>query len=142
MKNTYFKKVTALVLAMLMLCSIASCGKKKADETTESTTESTAPVIETTAATTTTLMQFTGPLPSSDVEVTWTETEIDQTIRYAAVTAGEFLRVRKGPGTEYSIVGTLTRNQQVVVVAVTSSNWYKTADGFYISGDFLTSTPS
>ena len=142
MKNFGYKKVLAVTLAALMVCSIASCGKKKAVETTESTTESTAPSIETTAATTTTLMQYTGPLPSSDVEVTWTETTIDQTVRYALVSEGEFLRVRKGPGTEYNIVGTLTRNQQVVVVAVTSNNWYKTTDGFYVSGDFLTSTPS
>ncbi len=142
MKNFGYKKVLAVTLAALMVCSITSCGKKKAVETTESTTESTAPSIETTAATTTTLMQYTGPLPSSDVEVTWTETTIDQTVRYALVSEGEFLRVRKGPGTEYNIVGTLTRNQQVVVVAVTSNNWYKTTDGFYVSGDFLTSTPS
>ncbi len=141
MKNIDFKKIVALSLACLMLASVAGC-KKKAEETTESTTETTAPTIETTAATTTTLVQFSGPLPSNDLEITWTETEMEQTIRYAAVSAGEFLRVRKGPGSEYNIVGTLTRNQSVVVVAVTSSGWYKTADGFYVSGDYLTATPS
>ncbi|MBP5180633.1 MAG: SH3 domain-containing protein [Clostridiales bacterium] len=60
---------------------------------------------------------------------------------YAAVSEGEFLRVRKGPSTEYDIVGTLTRNQQVQVVAVTDSSWYKTIDGFYISSSFLAQDP-
>ena len=128
-----------------MLLGFVACKKseKVSDESEQDESEITTTIPEvTTEATSTSLSAFSGPLPSSDIAVTWTETQIDQTVRYAAVTAGEFLRVRKGPGTEYDIVGTLTRNQQVQIVAVTDSSWYKTSDGFYISSTYLTQQPS
>lgn len=145
MKRSGLKKIVSIVCASAILVSFAACKNKDknddAEESEESETSQTVPEVTTTEATTS-LTMFSGPLPASDIAVTWTETEIDQTVRYASITAGEFLRVRKGPGTEYDIVGSLTRNQEVVVVAVTSDGWYKTLDGFYVSGSYLTESPS
>ncbi len=145
MKKSLILKTVSVVCISAMLLGFAACKKseKVSDETEQDESEITTTIPEvTTEATSTSLSAFSGPLPSSDIAVTWTETQIDQTVRYAAVTAGEFLRVRKGPGTEYDIVGTMTRNQEVVVIAVTSDGWYKTLDGFYVSGSYLTETPS
>ncbi len=145
MKRSGLKKIVSIVCASAILVSFAACknkdNKDDAEESEESEISQTVPEVTTTEATTS-LTMFSGPLPASDIAVTWTETEIDQTVRYASITAGEFLRVRKGPGTEYDIVGSLTRNQEVVVIAVTSDGWYKTLDGFYVSGSYLTESPS
>jgi len=144
-KRSGLKKIVSIVCASAILVSFAACKNKDknddAEESEESEISQTVPEVTTTEATTS-LTMFSGPLPASDIAVTWTETEIDQTVRYASITAGEFLRVRKGPGTEYDIVGSLTRNQEVVVIAVTSDGWYKTLDGFYVSGSYLTESPS
>lgn len=145
MKRSGLKKIVSIVCASAILVSFAACKNKDKEDDEEEAEESeisqTVPEVTTTEATTS-LTMFSGPMPASDIAVTWTETEIDQTVRYASITAGEFLRVRKGPGTEYDIVGSLTRNQEVVVIAVTSDGWYKTLDGFYVSGSYLTETPS
>ena len=145
MKRSSLKKIVSVVCASAVLVSFAACKNKDKeddeDEAEESQISQTVPEVTTTEATTS-LTMFSGPLPASDIAVTWTETEIDQTVRYASITSGEFLRVRKGPGTEYDIVGSLTRNQEVVVTAVTSDGWYKTLDGFYVSGSYLTEAPS
>jgi len=144
-KRSGLKKIVSIVCASAILVSFAACKNKDKEDDEEEAEESeisqTVPEVTTTEATTS-LTMFSGPMPASDIAVTWTETEIDQTVRYASITAGEFLRVRKGPGTEYDIVGSLTRNQEVVVIAVTSDGWYKTLDGFYVSGSYLTETPS
>lgn len=143
MKYSKTKKILCVVLASVMILSIAGCKKKsKAKETEESDITPTPIPVATTTTAAPTLPIYSGPLNSGDIEVTWTETEMDATVKYAVVTAGEFLNVRKGPNTDYEAVGTLTRNQQVVVVAYTSDGWYKTQDGFYVSGNFLADTPS
>ena len=138
------KRIISAVCALTVIMAFAAC--KKGDDTTETSFAELTPTpipVETTTTPTTTIPVYSGPLPSSDIAVTWAETELDTpVIMYAAVSEGEFLRVRKGPSTEYDIVGTLTRNQQVQIVAVTDSSWYKTADGFYISSTYLTQTPS
>lgn len=134
------KTAVAAVLSFILLVGIVSCGEKtKETSDTSDTSESESAVI---TEMTTTLTDYSGPLPSNDVAVSWQETEIDETVRYAYVSDGNFLRVRSGPGTDYDIVATLTSDMQVVVVAVTSNGWYKLSDGFYVSGDFLTETPS
>lgn len=129
---------TALIAGMLF--GVAGCGGD--DSKKESETEDTTTVATTTTEATTTLTDFSGPLPSNTVEISWQETTIEQTVRYAYVSTGNYLRVRSGPGQDYDIVGTMTSDQQVIVIAVTSTGWYKTIDGFYISGDFLTETPN
>lgn len=138
------KKIICVMMAALMLCSFAACKKKaEAEETEEADVTPTPIPVETTEVPATSLTVYEGPLPANSIEVTWTETELSEpTVMYAAVTQGEFLRVRQGPDTEYNIVGTLTRNQVVTVVAQTTTGWYKTSDGFYVSGNYLTSTPS
>ena len=145
MKRSSLKKIVSVVCASAILVSFAACKNKDKeedeDEAEESQISQSIPEVTTTVPTTS-LTMYSGPLPASDIAVTWTETEIDQTVRYASITSGEFLRVRKGPGTEYDIVGSLTRNQEVVVTAVTSDGWYKTLDGFYVSGSYLTEAPS
>jgi len=142
--KTRMKKIVSVCCIVSVMGAFAACGKSDEEIEASLLAEMTpTPIpVETTTTPTTTLTVYSGPLPSSDIAVTWSETTLDsQAIMYAAVSEGEFLRVRKGPSTEYDIVGTLTRNQQVAVVAVTDSSWYKTVDGFYISSTYLSSTP-
>ena len=144
MINTKIKKIVCIVCALSAMTALAAC--KDEAEVTETTFAEMTPTpipVETTTTPTTTLAVYSGPLPSSDIAVTWQETTLDTpVIMYAAVSEGEFLRVRKGPSTEYDIVGTLTRNQQVQISAVTDSEWYKTVDGFYISSTYLAQNPA
>ena len=138
------KRIISVACLIAAVGAFAAC--KKEDTTPETSFADITPTpipVETTTTPTTTIPVYSGPLPSSDIAVTWGETVLDSpVIMYAAVSEGEFLRVRKGPSTEYDIVGTLTRNQQVQIVAVTDSSWYKTSDGFYISATYLTQAPS
>ena len=54
--------------------------------------------------------------------------------------AGE-VNVRKGPGTSYSVIRKLSRNDSVNVVAKTSNGWYKLDDGGYVRADLLSAEP-
>lgn len=140
--KTSVKKMISVACAISIMGAFAACKKNEEAEATLVEITPTPVPVETTTTPTTTITMYSGPLPSSDLAVTWGETTLDTpAIMYAAVSEGEFLRVRKGPSTEYDIVGTLTRNQQVQIVAVTDSSWYKTVDGFYISSTYLVSTP-
>ena len=130
---------TALVSALMVgaLCiGVVGCKKEEPTETTTETTEQT--TTTTTTVPTTTLTEFTGPM-INDEEVTWTETKLEtEKTYYVNVSKGEFLNVRKGPGTTYDKVGTLTRGQTVTVVAKAKNVWYKTKDGFFVSETYLT----
>lgn len=141
--KTSIKKIVSVACVLSVMGAISACGKDKEPTETSFADITPTPIpVETTTTPTTTLTVYSGPLPSNDIAVTWAETTLDTpVVMYAAVSEGEFLRVRKGPSTEYDIVGTLTRNQQVQVVAVTDSSWYKTIDGFYISSSFLAQDP-
>ncbi|SCW40233.1 SH3 domain-containing protein [Ruminococcaceae bacterium YRB3002] len=129
----------ALVSSILIAC--AGCGKKPVETSASSTTTTTTiATITTTTTTAATLPVYSGPLETSEtVEMTWTETTVanGEVTLYAHVSAGNFLRIRRGPGTNYDIAGTLTRGQSVVVVASTNNGWYKTQDGFYVSGEYV-----
>jgi len=135
------KRFTTALIAMMMVSVIGlgavACKKTEPTETSIETSELT--TTTTTTVPTTTLTEYTGPL-TNDVEVSWTETPIEEKTLYANVTKGEFLNVRKGPATTYEKVGTLTRGQAIKVVA-TSGGWYKTVDGFYVSENYLVATP-
>ena len=134
-------KISAGLLIGVMALSVVACGKKNKPtiDTAPSTSEIT--TVPTTTAPTTSLSLWTGPL-TNDQQVTWKETTLDQQVTYyAKVTKGEFLNIRKGPGTEYSKVGTLSRGQSIVVVARTSIGWFKTIDGFYASETYLQKKP-
>ena len=131
--------VAAMMIGIIGLGAVAC--KKNTDpsqpdpsDTSEQTTTTT------TTVPTTTLTEWTGPLVN-DQEITWTESQLEQPVTYYAnVSSGNFLNVRKGPGTNYSKVGTLTRGQSVVVVAKCSGGWYKTQDGFYVSENYLSAS--
>lgn len=57
-------------------------------------------------------------------------------------TIGE-VNVRSGPGTEYAITKTLSKDSPVEVVAVTANGWYRTVVDTYVLADLCTSdTPS
>ena len=135
------KKIIALTVIAMTLIGFAACSKKTS-ETTVATSDTSASTEASTTAATTSLPQYVGPLPSNSESVTWTETAITEKVMYAFVSEGNFLRVRTGPGTDYDIAASLTSDMEVVVVAQTSNGWYKLNDGFYVSGDFLTATPS
>ena len=133
-------RISAGMLIGVMALTAVACGKKAKPtiDTAPSTSEIT---TTTTTAPTTKLTTFSGPL-SNDQPITWKETTLDQQVTYyAKVTKGEFLNIRKGPGTEYTKVGTLSRGQTIVVVARTSNGWYKTIDGFYASETYLSKKP-
>ena len=133
-------KISAGMLIGVMALSAVACGKKS--KPTIDTAPSTSQITTTTTtAPTTSLTLYTGPL-TNDQQVTWKETTLDQQVTYyAKVTKGEFLNLRKGPGTEYTKIGTLSRGQAIVVVARTSNGWYKTIDGFYASETYLQKKP-
>lgn len=133
-------KISAGMLIGVMALSAVACGKKS--KPTIDTAPSTSMITTTTTtAPTTSLSMYTGPLVN-DQQVTWKETTLDQQVTYyAKVTKGEFLNLRKGPGTEYTKIGTLSRGQSIVVVARTSNGWYKTIDGFYASETYLSKKP-
>ena len=132
-------RISAGMLIGVMALSAVACGKKS--KPTIASTTSSMITTTTTTAPTTTLMTYTGPL-TNDQQVTWKETTLDQQVTYyAKVTKGEFLNLRKGPGTEYTKIGTLTRGQTIIVVARTSNGWYKTIDGFYCSETYLQKKP-
>ena len=143
MKRSSLKiKTIAVALAMGMILSASACGKKKEEETTtseETTTETTPMVTVPTTEATTTLMEYGSTLAPNDQSVSWTEETMEPKVMYVNITSG-YLKVRKGPGTDYEHVGSLTANMQVIVVAKTDTNWYKTQDGFYVSGDYLSLT--
>lgn len=65
-------------------------------------------------------------------------------LRGEAVITSDKLNVRSGPSKEYSILGTLERNQVVEVTGIAESNWYvieyNNSQG-YIYGDYLIFTP-
>ena len=135
---------TALIAAMMVgaMCLGAVACKNKTDPSATDTAESSElTTTTTTTIPTTTLTEYSGPLDQNTTEVTWTETQLETPATYYCnVTKGEFLNVRKGPGTKYEKVGTLTRGMSIVVVAKASGGWYKTNDGFYVSETYLTGT--
>ncbi len=144
MSLAHTRKLVAAALICSMLCALTACGDKtKATESTPSSTSETIATITTTTTSATTLQLYDGPLETADTtETSWTESELagGPVTLYAHVSAGNFLRVRKGPSTDYEIAGTLTRGQAVVVVASTANNWYKTEDGYYVSGEYVKTT--
>ena len=130
--------VMATAMVTVMAIGLAACKKTKPTESTLESSEQT--TTTTTTIPTTTLPEYSGPLTNNE-EITWTETQLETPATYYAnVTKGEFLNVRKGPGTGYEKIGTLTRGQAVTVVAKASGGWYKTQDGFYVSETYLTGT--
>ncbi|MCR5529924.1 MAG: SH3 domain-containing protein [Saccharofermentans sp.] len=144
MKRSNIKKILSISLAAVMLFSMCGCKKKaKAKETEETDAEPTPIPVETTATPTTAIPTYSAdPSAQNTLDVTWTEEEIAETTMYVAVSEGEFLSVRLGPSVDYDVVGRLSRNQTVTVVAQTSDGWYKTFDGYYVSGTYLSSTQS
>ena len=130
----------ALVCSFLLACS--ACSKKPVEtsaDSTPSTTSETIATVTTPSTTQTNLPVYSGPLATSDTtETSWNETVLQNEVTlYATVSSGTFLRVRKGPGKNYEIAGTLTRGQEVTVIASTTDGWYKTKDGYYVSGQYL-----
>jgi len=88
----------------------------------------------------TTLFVFREPIEENDQEVTWQETELQSELPKYVKINSDYLRVRKGPGTEYDQVAALTKNMLVIVVAKTQNNWYKLDSGYYVSGEYLSDT--
>ena len=136
------KRFTLALIASMMIgvtcLGLAACKKTEPTETSVESSEET--TTTTTTIPTTTLTEYTGPL-TNDEEITWTETQLESPATYYCnVSKGEFLNVRKGPGTKYEKVGTLTRGQSIVVVAKAGGGWYKTQDGFYVSETYLSGT--
>lgn len=134
------KTAISLILISALASSFAGCGKEPEVTVTES--ETTTTVMTTTTEATTTVPTYSGPMQTQSLEVTWTETEITETVKYVYCSAGSFINVRSGPGTEFDVVAHFTSDMEVIVVAVTNNGWYKLNDGFYVSGDFLTDLPS
>ena len=71
------------------------------------------------------------PTPAPAEEIPWTGT---------LYSVGE-VNVRSGPGKNYEVIGRLTENEKVEVVAKTDNGWFKLATGGYVSGSMLTDEP-
>ena len=143
MKRTDIKKILCITLTAVMLLGMCGCGKKKDTKESDETDPAPTPIpVATTESTAAPITTYSGPLTIETLDVTWSEEEITETTLYVAVSEGEFLSVRLGPSTEYDVVVRLSRNQTVTVVAQTSDGWYRTFDGYYVSGTYLTTTQS
>jgi len=134
--------LSALVLAVVMTLTLASCGgndtPKKTTKPVATSTTASAPTTEPT--TVTTLFRVTGTLAPNDEEIKWEEVDLEApTVKYVNVEDG-FLKVRKGPGKDYIAVAALSKNMAVTVVGKTTTDWYKTDDGFYVSAEYLSDT--
>lgn len=145
-KSSIIVKVLAFSMTCVMLFSFAACGKKDKDDDDEtsapssSATETTPMVTVPTTEATTTLMEYGSTIQPNNEEVKWTETAMEAKVMYVHINDG-YLKIRKGPGTDFEQIGTLTAGMEVIVVAKTDNNWYKLEDGFYVSGDYISATP-
>lgn len=140
--NRSGRQLSVIALTVVMTFALASCSgtdtPKKTTKPTVATTTTAAPTVEPTTGTT--LFTVTGTLAPNDEEVKWEVIDLEApTVKYVNVGEG-FLKVRKGPGQEYLAVAALSKNMAVTVVAKTTTNWYKTDDGFYVSGEYLSNT--
>ncbi len=145
MRSFSVKNMIPVALVCSMMFAASACSKKPAETSEASTiptTSATIATVTTPSTEVTTLPMYSGPLATTEtVNVTWNENELTSPVTlYSTVAAGNFLRVRKGPGKNYDIVGTLVRGQAVTVVASTADGWYKTQDGYYVSGSYLKAT--
>ncbi len=138
------KRFIALMLVFACVVALAACGKDNDDRpvtkmTTKPGAETTQPPPETTPTTVLAIMR--GTLPINDQQIDWQENLLTNPLPKYVNISSDFLRVRKGPGTDYEQVAALTRGQQVVVVAKTGNDWFKLEDGgYYVSGEFLSET--
>lgn len=136
--------ICTLVFAMLIM---SGCSKKSSKETTETSLETVpTPIpVETTTQATTSLVAHSGPEVNTleESEITWTETALESTLTLYVATSSDYLNVRKGPDPDVykEVVSKLPRGTAVTVVATTSNGWYKTEDGYYVKGDFLSASP-
>jgi len=142
MRSSRLNRLISAALICSVLTGLSACSKKTAETSAQSsitTTSATIATVTTPSTEQTTLPVYSGPLATSEtVNVTWKENDLSSPVTlYSTVSAGNFLRVRKGPGKNYEIAGTLVRGQAVTVVASTSDGWYKTQDGYYVSGTYL-----
>lgn len=145
-RSSVIKRTLALTLACVLLFSAAACGKKKtkttkaSDSSAEDTSDTTPIVSIPDTEATTVLAQYGGQLPENDQEITWTEEEMEAKVMYVKGVS-DYLKVRKGPGTDYDVVGKLTPGMQVIVIGKTGNNWFKLEDGYYVSGEYISLTP-
>ena len=141
-RKTFTLRLTAVMLTAVFGFSLAACGGNKPQESLEASDASAAiSSITTTTEATTTLTEYTGPLSNTE-PITWNETALEsETVLYVYnISDTGYRNVRTGPDPKYTKAGTLSKGQAVTVVARTDNDWYKTSDGFYISGNYLTST--
>lgn len=173
------KQLVAITMMSVVAVSIAACGNKEVENTTEESTiaeitvettdesagelEESLPIddlevefesTETTEEREAENYEFTEVIETKEIEsiegvvneeedneVTTMPTEftiIELTgTRYAIQTAN----VRKGPGTNYEKIGSLTTNQAIIVTGrVDGTDWYQfelNGDKVYVSGKFL-----
>lgn len=140
-ENTINKIVSSAVI-IGMAFSVAACSKEddKRPETSLTTSSTSTTMITIENVPETTLFVFREPIEENDQEVTWQETELQSELPKYVKINSDYLRVRKGPGTEYDQVAALTKNMLVIVVAKTQNNWYKLDSGYYVSGEYLSDT--
>ncbi|MBO7451621.1 MAG: SH3 domain-containing protein [Clostridiales bacterium] len=132
--------------SVLMICAmgmaLVACGSddKEKKKGSDSTKDTAATTVATTTIATTVIPTFSGPM-TNDVAISWVETEIEggSTVMYVNCTE-DYINVRKGPETTYDVVAKLANKMPVTVVAQTETGWYKTTDGFYVSGGLLSAT--
>ncbi len=139
MSINVMKRVAVAIIAIGLFFSLAACGNaddnRPVTKTSSTTTNSTSIPIETIPETT--LYVFMAPMKANDQAVTWQEQALPSAIIKKVKITADFLRVRKGPGTEYEQVAALTKDMQVIVVSKTANGWYKLDSGYYVSGEYL-----
>lgn len=131
-----------LVLTVGLSMGLTACGAGTNDKepNVSGSTTTTPTSLITIDSTTTSLFVFNETIEPNNEVITWDIEPMSPTIKYVDITS-DFLKIRKGPGTTYEQVGTLTRGMQVIVTGVTESDWYQLEDGYYVSGDYLSESP-
>lgn len=140
-RSSIIAKALGLSMACSMAFAITACGGKKeaaTSETPESTTETTPMVTVAPTTVETTLLEYGMTIQPNDQAVSWKEDAIEAKVMYANVKT--YLNVRKGPGPDYAAVAKFSKGMEIIVVAKTENGWYKTEDGFYVSGEYLSET--
>lgn len=135
------QSVVIFAAMTVSILSLTACGSGT-KVTPETTPPSSAPSAVDTTVTTTTMPDMpiiSGTMATNTQAVTWTVTTFDAKTMYVKLDKG-FLKVRTGPGTEYSQIAALSNGMEVTVIGKTDTNWYQMQDGYYVFGQYLSDT--
>ena len=147
MKKKYAKMLVYGLVTVMLVSTLSGCSGCKdkteenvtseivSEETTEELTEDVSEEVSETVSEETSVETSETPSEEVSEEPAYTVEPMSAT-RYAQ----RSVNVRKGPGTEYDRVGSLTTNQEVAVTGKASTGWYEISyngEVAYVSNNYL-----